>query len=78
MIESELGERPITKIRIGDGDFNTFERINCSSKTLNEFLSVLHYKMDEAGLEDLRFRSFPLRCEIDPKLMQDIAIKASP
>ena len=39
---------------------------------------MLYYKMDEAGLDELRFRSFPLHCEIDHKLMQDIAIKASP
>ena len=78
LIEDELDETPITSIRLGDGDLNSFERLNCSSVTLNELLSVLHFKMDDEGLEELRFRSFPLGCEIDPKLMQDIAIKASP
>ena len=78
LIDDELGDTPINSIRLGDGDLNTFERLNCSSETLNELLSVLLYKIDSTGLEDIRFRSFPERCEIDPKLMQDIAIKASP
>ena len=51
ILKDKLGDTPITSIEL--------RGVNCSSITLNELLSVIYFNMDEDGLEEIMFESFP-------------------
>ena len=70
LLKDKLGEIKITSIFLS--------YIECSSVSLNEFLSVLYTNIAEDGLKSLHIMNFPKNCEIDSNLMQDIAQKAAP
>ena len=77
LLKYKLGGQPITKIDLGNLYYDRV-RMDCSSVTLNELLSVLYFHMAEDGLSHLSVYGFPEECDIDPNLMTDIATKAAP